>query len=84
MDNDIAEVRTTVFGENANIVGATVRGVHDHPHWAGHAKRREADRRLMLFPLIALVGTGMAKTGSRTAVLLVATGILVLLFQPNR
>jgi O-antigen ligase len=38
-------------------------------------------QRLLFFPLIALVGTGLAKTGSRSAVLILAMGIAVLIFQ---
>src|SRR5437588_2645251 len=80
VDNGI-EGRSSVFGQNANVIGATYalavivlvglwmfRGV----------KLRE---RLLMLLLIAVVGAGMAKTGSRTAVLILLMGVFVLLFQ---
>ena len=35
VDNNIAELRTTVFGENANLVGHQLRRSHYHSHRAG-------------------------------------------------
>ena len=83
VDNDVAEIRTTVFGENANIVGATYAASMIILIGLAMQNDLRLYRRLSLFPLIALVGIGMAKTGSRTAVLLVVTGLVVLLLQPS-
>ncbi len=81
VDNSVDEVRTTVFGENANVVGATYAlGIITLTGLAMF-KDLKPSRRLLLVPLIALVGMALAKTGSRTALVLVALGILVLLFQ---
>lgn len=75
------EVRSTIFGENANVVGATYAVAIIILVGLGMFKDVKVSRRLLSLLLIALVGIGLAKTGSRTAVLLVAMGILVLLFQ---
>ena len=83
VDNDVEEVRTTVFGENANVVGATYAAGLIILVGLAMFNDVKLSRRLLLFPLIGLVGIGMAKTGSRTAILLVALGILVLLFQAS-
>ncbi len=81
VDNDVEEIRTTVFGENANIVGATYAGAVIILIGLGMLKDLKLSRRLLLVPLIGLIGIGMAKTGSRTALLLVGLGVLVLLCQ---
>lgn len=81
VDNSVEEVRTTVFGENANVVGATYAAAVITMIGLAMANDLKASRRLLLLPLSALVGIGMAKTGSRTALLLVAIGVLVLLCQ---
>ena len=81
VDNSVDEIRTTVFGENANVVGATYAVAVIILIGLGMLKEVKLSRRLVLLPLITLLGIGMAKTGSRTAVLMVAMGIVVLLFQ---
>ena len=81
VDNSVEEVRTTVFGENANVVGATYAAAVIALVGLGMFKDQKLSRGLLLVPMIALLGIGLAKTGSRTALLLVAMGILVLLFQ---
>ena len=75
------EGRSSVFGQNANVIGAiyavaviTLVGLGMFPG----VKLRE---RLLMLVLTAVVGAGMAKTGSRTAVLILVMGVLVLLFQ---
>ena len=75
------EGRSSVFGQNANVIGAiyavaviTLVGLGTFPG----VKLRE---RLLMLVLTAVVGAGMAKTGSRTAVLILVMGVLVLLFQ---
>jgi O-antigen ligase len=83
VDNDIEEIRTTVFGENANIVGTTYAVAIIILIGLGMLKDLKLSRRLLLFPLLALIGIAMAKTGSRTSFLLVATGVVVLLFQAD-
>jgi O-antigen ligase len=80
VDNDLAEVRTTVFGENANVVGATYAVAIITMIGLGMFRNLKLSRRLLLVPLLGLVGFGLAKTGSRTALLLVAMGTVVLLF----
>ena len=81
VDNNIEEGRTTVFGENANVVGATYALAVIVLVGLGMFKDLRLSRRLLLVPLVALVGFALAKTGSRTALLLVAMGLVVLLFQ---
>lgn len=81
VDNSLDEVRTTVFGENANFVGATYAVAVIALVGFGMFKEVKLSRRLLFFGLIALVGVGMAKTGSRTALFLVAVGTIVLLLQ---
>jgi hypothetical protein len=81
VDNSLDEVRTTVFGENANTVGAIYAVAIIVLIGFGMFKGVQLSRRLLFFGLVALVGVGMAKTGSRTALFMVATGIAVLLCQ---
>ena len=80
VDNGI-EGRSTVFGENANVVGATYAIAAIVLVGLGMLKDVTPRQRLLLLPLIALVGAGMAKTGSRTAVLILLLGVAVLFFQ---
>lgn len=75
------EGRSTVFGENANVVGATYAIAAIALVGLGMLKDLKRSQRLLLLPLISIVGTGLAKTGSRTAILILAMGITVLLFQ---
>lgn len=81
VDNSVEEVRTTVFGENANVVGATYAAAIIALFGLSTFKGTRLGQRLLSFPLIALLSVAMAKTGSRTAFLLVALGTLVLLLQ---
>ena len=81
VDNNIDEVRTTVFGENANVVGATYAVAIIILIGLGMLRDVNVGSRMIILPLIALVGIGLAKTGSRTAILLVVMGIAALLFQ---
>jgi O-antigen ligase len=81
VDNSVEEARTTVFGENANIVGATYAAGVIALVGLGMFKDLKLSRRLLLVPLVALLGTGLAKTGSRTALSLVTIGMALLLFQ---
>jgi O-antigen ligase len=80
MDQGI-EGRSSIFGENANVVGATYAIAIIILVGLGLFKDIPLSRRLLVLPLIAVVGTGLAKTGSRTAVLILAMGIGVLCFQ---
>jgi hypothetical protein len=75
------EGRSSVFGENANVVGVTYAITAIVLVGLGMLKDIEPHRRLMLLPLIAVVMAGMAKTGSRTAVLVLLMGIAVLFSQ---
>jgi O-antigen ligase len=80
VDNGV-EGRSTVFGENANVVGATYAIAVIALLGLGLLKDVKIHQRLVLLPLIAVVGAGMAKTGSRTAVLILIMGIAVLFGQ---
>ncbi len=81
VDNTFDEVRSTVFGENANLVGVTYAiGVIILIDFSMSSKVK-LSRRGLVFPIIALIGVALAKTGSRTAFLAVAVGVVVLLFQ---
>jgi hypothetical protein len=75
------EGRTSVFGENANVVGSTYAITAIALVGLGMLKDVKLYQRLMLLPLIALVIAGMAKTGSRTAFLILLMGIAVLFCQ---
>lgn len=80
VDNGI-EGRSTVFGENANVVGATYAVAAIVLVGLGMLRDVRLHQRLLLLPLLAVVGTGLAKTGSRTGALILAMGVMVLLFQ---
>ena len=75
------EGRSTVFGENANGAGATYAVALIVLVGLGMFRDLRLMQRLLLFPLVALVGTGLAKTGSRSSVLILAMGVAVLIFQ---
>lgn len=75
------EGRTAVFGENANVVGATYAIALIAMIGIGMARDARPRRQLVLLPLIALVGAALAKTGSRAAALILAMGVTLLLFQ---
>jgi O-antigen ligase len=75
------EGRSTVFGENANVVGATYAVAMIVLVGLGMLRDVRPIHRFLPLPLVAVVGMGLAKTGSRTAVLVLAMGIIVLIFQ---
>ncbi|MDE3066480.1 MAG: O-antigen ligase family protein [Verrucomicrobiota bacterium] len=72
--------RSTVFGVNANELGATYAAAMIALLGLWMLPPRTWSQRHLTFPLIALIGVAMAKTGSRTAILILAIGVLVLLF----
>ena len=74
------EGRSSVFGENANVIGSTYAMALIVLVGLGMFRGVKLPRRLLLLVLTALTGAGLAKTGSRTAVLMLITGVLVLLF----
>jgi len=74
------EGRSSVFGENANVIGATYAIAVVVLVGLGMFRGVRLSQRLLLVLLTALTGAGLAKTGSRTAVLMLITGVLVLLF----
>jgi O-antigen ligase len=80
VDNGI-EGRSSIFGENANVVGATYAVALITLIGLGMLKDVTLHQRFLLLPLIAVIGTGMAMTGSRTAVLILLIGIAVLFCQ---
>jgi O-antigen ligase len=81
VDNNVAEMRTSVFGENANNVGAAYSLAVIMLVGLSMFKGIRAGLRWLVVPLVALVALAMAKTGSRTAFLVVAVGTVVLLLQ---
>jgi O-antigen ligase len=75
------EGRSTIFGENANVVGAAYALTIVILVGLAMVRNIKPIRRLSLFSLIAVVGAALAKTGSRTAVLVLTMGIGLLFFQ---
>jgi O-antigen ligase len=73
------EGRSSVFGENANAAGATYAIALIVLVGLGLLRNVRLSRRLLVFPLIAIMAAGVAKTGSRSAVLILALGIAILL-----
>jgi len=82
LDNGV-EGRSSVFGENANVVGATYAVALIVLVGLGMFKDVKLNRRLVIFPLTAVLGIGLAKTGSRTAILMLGMGVMVLMLQPG-
>lgn len=75
------EGRSTVFGQNANSIGATYAIALIVLVALGMFRGLKLSLRLLIFSLIAVVGVALAKTGSRSAVVILAMGIGVLFFQ---
>ncbi len=71
--------RSSVFGLNANELGATYATAAVALLGLWMVRPGTWTQRLLPFPLIALIGVAMAKTGSRTALLILALGVFVLL-----
>ena len=81
VEDGMEGIRSTVFGENPNVVGATYAAGLIALIGLGMFKNIQLSRRWLLLPMIALVGMAMAKTGSRAPFFIVGIGILVLLLQ---
>jgi O-antigen ligase len=79
--NKGVEGRSSVFGENANVVGATYAIAAIVMVGLGMLKDVKPLHRLVLLPLGAVIVAGMAKTGSRTGLLILAMGVAVLVCQ---
>jgi hypothetical protein len=75
------EGRSTVLGENANVVGVMYAVAMIALVGLGMLEGLQFRQRLLLLPLLAVVGAGLAKSGSRSAFLIFAMGVGVLLFQ---
>jgi O-antigen ligase len=75
------EGRSSIFGENANVMGATYAIAVIAMVGLGMPKKLKLSWRIVLLPLIAVVAIGLAKTGSRGAVLMLLMGIGILVFQ---
>jgi O-antigen ligase len=75
------EGRSSVFGQNANVIGATYAMAVIVLVGLGMLGGVKLPQRLLLLVLTGLTGVGMARTGSRTAVMILVMGLLVLLFQ---
>jgi hypothetical protein len=80
VDNGL-ENRSSVFGMNANEAGAAYATAMVALLGLWLIQPRTLSQRLLPFPLIILIGVAMAKTGSRTAILTLAIGVFVLLFE---
>ena len=78
-----AEGRSASFGETANLGGAIYATGMIGITGMAMLQNTTARGRLLVFPLTGLMATGLAMTGSRTAALLLATGLLVMVFQPT-
>ena len=75
------EGRSSIFGENANVAGATYAIAVLAMIGLGMFRDSKLGHRLVLLPLIAVVTIALAKTGSRAAVLILAMGIILLVLQ---
>ena len=76
-----AEGRSGAFGETANLTGAIYAAAIIAMVGTAMLKNTINRGRLIILPLVGLVATGLAMTGSRTAALLTAVGMLILSFQ---
>jgi len=75
------ESRSSVFGQNANVIGATYGVALIVLAAIGMLRDVKLGKRLLAIPLAGLLGIGLAKTASRTGMLIALTGVCVLLFQ---
>jgi hypothetical protein len=75
-----SENRSSVFGLHANALGADYATAMTALLGLWMLRPRTSYQRLLPFPMILLMGIGLAKTGSRSALLDLAMGVLVLLF----
>lgn len=71
--------RSAVFGLNANDLGLTYATAATALLGMWVFEVRTTLQRLLPFPLIALIGVAVAKTGSRSAVLVLAAGVIVIM-----
>jgi O-antigen ligase len=78
VDDQMAN-RSAVFGLNANDLGLTYATAATALLGMWVCEARTTLQRLLPFPLIALIGFALAKTGSRSAVLVLAVGVSVLM-----
>src|SRR5688572_3769372 len=74
------EGRSSIFDQNANSIGATY-AIALIALVALMFGTPQPSRWLPFFPLIAVLGIALAKTGSRSAALMLAVGVVVLFFQ---
>src|ERR1043166_5693055 len=75
------EGRSSVFGQNANVIGTTYAVALIVLAAIGMLRQTNLKQRLLVIPLAGLIAIGLAKTGSRTGMMIVLTGMLMLLFQ---
>jgi len=81
LDNG-ADGRSTIFLTNANIIGANYAVAMLIVAGLGLLHQVRANhQRLLSIVLLALLASGLAKTGSRNSAFLFAIGVLVLLFE---
>ena len=75
------EGRTSVFGQNANVIGTIYALAVIILVGLGLSQPVKRRNQLLMLLLTVVIGVGMAKTGSRTAILVLVMGVLVLFFQ---
>lgn len=75
------EGRSSIFGENANVMGATYAIAVIAMVGLAMSKELKLSRRLVLLSLMAVVAIGLAKTGSRGSALMLLIGVGILVFQ---
>jgi O-antigen ligase len=74
------EGRTSIFGQNANLIGATYALAVIILVGLGLFQPVKLRNQLLMLLLIIVICVAMAKTGSRTAILTLVMGVLALLF----
>jgi len=78
---DGTDGRSTVFGENANVVGTTYAIALIAMVALAMMKTTPWSKRLVLYGMVGLAGGALAKTGSRTAALTLVLGVCLLLIR---
>ena len=77
---DDFENRSSAFGMHANEQGETYAAAMIALLSLWMTRPPTVSRQLLPFPMMAVIGVAMAKTGSRSAILILVLGVLVLFF----
>ena len=75
------EGRSSVFNQNANVIGMTYGLSLVALMAIGMFRDMQTTRRLLIIPLAGVIGVALAKTGSRTGLMVLAIGMVVLLLE---